>query len=182
MAAARGWGDHDDPGAALQATGTLAKLLVPTLRNTYTPTELHAGLQHNVVPPAAEALVDGRYVPGFETEFYQDVQDLLGDLVTVEPVFRNTALETPFTGQVPEAIVSALAATDPDGLTVPTCLPIGTDAKHFARLGLNCYGFVPLQLPSTFDFPAMFHGADERVPVSALQFGREVLRHFFAAC
>jgi hypothetical protein len=47
---------------------------------------------------------------------------------------------------------------------IPTCLPTGTDAKHFARLGINCYGFVPMQLPASFDFPAMFHGADERDP------------------
>jgi acetylornithine deacetylase/succinyl-diaminopimelate desuccinylase-like protein len=180
--AARGWADLDDAEKALHATGALGKLLVPTLRNTYTPTELHAGLQHNVVPPVAEAMVDGRFVPGFEAEFYRDLQDLLGDLVAVEPVFRNDAVETPFAGRVPEAIVAAIAATDPDSITVPTCLPIGTDAKHFARLGMSCYGFVPLQLPTSYDFAAMFHGADERVPVSALRFGRQVLRRFFASC
>ena len=83
---------------------------------------------------------------------------------------------------MPEAIVASLTAEDPEAVTIPTCLPIGTDAKHFARLGINCYGFVPLQLPSAFDFPAMFHGADERVPVSALSFGQRVLHNFFARC
>jgi acetylornithine deacetylase/succinyl-diaminopimelate desuccinylase-like protein len=180
--AAESWSDAPDPESALRATGPLARLLVPTLRNTYTPTELHAGLQHNVVPPVAEALVDGRFVPGFEAEFHQEVQDLLGALVTVEPVFDNRALETPFTGSVPEAIQAALAAVDPGSVTVPTCLPIGTDAKHFARLGMSCYGFVPLQVPPTFDFAAMFHGADERVPVSALEFGRAALDAFFRRC
>jgi len=180
--AAKNWYNTDDAESALHATGSLAKLLVPTLRNTYNATELHAGLQHNVVPSIAEALVDGRFVPGFETEFYQEIQDLLSDLVEVQPVFRNDALETPFVGRVPDAIVSSLAAEDPDGVTVPTCLPIGSDAKHFARLGIRCYGFVPLRLPSSFDFPAMFHGVDERVPVSALNFGQQVLQRFFSAC
>ena len=29
----------------------------------------------------------------------------------------------------------------------------------------------PLRLPGSCDFPGMFHGVDERVPVSALNFG-----------
>ncbi len=39
-------------------------------------------------------------------------------------------------------------------------LPIGTDAKHVAHLGIRCYGFIPMQPPVAFDFPAVFHGAD----------------------
>ena len=62
--AARAWDGEPDAELALGATGSLARLLVPTLRNTYNATELHAGLQHNVVPPVAEALIDGRFVPG----------------------------------------------------------------------------------------------------------------------
>ncbi|HET7397637.1 MAG TPA: M20/M25/M40 family metallo-hydrolase [Intrasporangium sp.] len=182
VAAAKTWHGAPDGESALHATGPLAKLLVPVLRNTYNATELHAGLQHNVVPPVAEALVDGRFVPGHEAEFYSEIEELLGDLVAVEPVFSNAAVETAFTGAVPDAIVAALAAEDPHGVTVPTCLPIGTDAKHFATLGMKCFGFVPLQLPSDFDFPTMFHGADERVPVSALCFGQRVLERFFRAC
>lgn len=180
--AARAWHNEQDADLALDATGSLARLLVPTLRNTYNATELHAGLQHNVVPPVAEALIDGRFVPGHEAAFYEDIEDLVGDLVDVERVFHNGALETPFSGPVPEAIVDSLAAEDPGAVTIPTCLPIGTDAKHFARLGINCYGFVPMQLPASFDFPAMFHGADERVPLSALSFGQRVLQDFFTRC
>jgi acetylornithine deacetylase/succinyl-diaminopimelate desuccinylase-like protein len=32
------------------------------------------------------------------------------------------------------------------------------------------------------DFSAMFHGVDERVPVSSLQFGVRVLDRFLATC
>ncbi len=180
--AARQWHGADTADAAMKATGPLAKLLVPTLRNTYNATELRAGLQHNVVPPVAEALVDGRFVPGYDAEFYSELESLVGDLVEVERVLHNKALETPFVGPVPEAITAAIAAEDPQGIAVPGCLPIGTDAKHFARLGINCFGFVPLQLPAGFDFPSMFHGADERIPVTALTFGERVLTRFFSSC
>ncbi len=58
----------------------------------------------------------------------------------------------------------------------------GTDAKHFSDLGIRCFGFAPLKLPPELDFAALFHGVDERVPVSALTFGTRVLKHFLLHC
>ncbi len=181
-AVVKSWHDTDDAETALRATGPLAKLLGPTLRNTYTVTGLHAGIQPNVVPELAEALVDGRFIPGHEAAFYDQVSGLLSDLVQVNPVFQSQALETPFSGPVPDAIRTSIAAEDANAVTVPACFPISTDAKHFAGLAINCFGFTPLQLPPSFDFPAMFHGVDERVPVSALEFGQRVLQRFFTEC
>ena len=60
-------------------------------------------------------------------------------------------------------------------MPAPYLMSAGTDAKAFARLGIECYGFVPLRLPHDLDFTALFHGIDERVPVDALQFGVRVL-------
>jgi acetylornithine deacetylase/succinyl-diaminopimelate desuccinylase-like protein len=54
----------------------------------------------------------------------------------------------------------------------------GTDAKGWSELGMRCYGFTPLKLAPQFDFVAMFHGVDERVPVEALRFGVDVFDHF----
>ena len=36
----------------------------------------------------------------------------------------------------------------------------------------------PLKLPEGFDYQALFHGVDERVPVEALHFGVRVLDRF----
>ena len=47
-----------------------------------------------------------------------------------------------------------------------------------AELGITGYGFAPLQLTGDLDFSAMFHGVDERVPISALKFGTRVLGDF----
>ena len=57
----------------------------------------------------------------------------------------------------------------------------GTDAKSFQELGMRCFGFSPLRLPPELDFVGMFHGIDERVPVSGLQFGVRALSRFLAA-
>ena len=76
---------------------------------------------------------------------------------------------------------AAILSADPDARTVPYMLSGGTDAKHFARLGIRCFGFAPLKLPPDLDFAALFHGVDERVPVDALTFGTRVLEHFLSA-
>jgi len=65
---------------------------------------------------------------------------------------------------------------------VPYCLSGGTDAKHFSKLGIRCFGFSPLRLPSELDFSGMFHGVDERVPVASLQFGVRVLDRLLDTC
>ena len=63
-------------------------------------------------------------------------------------------------------------------LQVPYLMSGGTDAKHWAKLGMRCFGFTPLRLPPDLDFTALFHGVDERVPVDALQFGARVFDRF----
>jgi acetylornithine deacetylase/succinyl-diaminopimelate desuccinylase-like protein len=56
----------------------------------------------------------------------------------------------------------------------------GTDAKQFSRLGLTCYGFTPLVLPEGYDYYAMFHGTDERIPLSALDASVRIMDRFLA--
>jgi acetylornithine deacetylase/succinyl-diaminopimelate desuccinylase-like protein len=61
----------------------------------------------------------------------------------------------------------------------------GTDAKALDRLGIPTYGFVPLRLEAGTPFLDLYHADDERLPVSALEFGvpvlDEVVRRFVAA-
>jgi acetylornithine deacetylase/succinyl-diaminopimelate desuccinylase-like protein len=99
-----------------------------------------------------------------------------------EFVNRDVAVETTFDGPTIDAMAASLRAEDPHARAVPYMLSGGTDAKAFARLGIRCYGFVPLLLPSTLDFGALFHGVDERVPVRSVQFGVRVLDRFLRAC
>jgi len=57
-----------------------------------------------------------------------------------------------------------------------------TDGRTFSRLGIQTYGFLPMNLPPEFDFSQTIHAADERIPVEALDFGTnaiyEALEHF----
>ncbi|MEU4545579.1 M20/M25/M40 family metallo-hydrolase [Nonomuraea dietziae] len=160
--------------------GPLARMIGAVLRNTANPTMLQGGYKANVIPQSAEAVVDGRFLPGFEEEFFATIDELLGPNVTREFVQHQVALEFAFEGPLVRAMAQALTEEDPGGLAVPYTLSGGTDLKAFSRLGITGYGFAPLKLPADLDFSGMFHGVDERVPVDSLRFGVRVLDRFLA--
>ena len=170
--------DPDDLEATVAKLGPIARIIGASLRNTVNPTQLEAGYKVNVIPQTATAYVDGRFLPGYEREFETELDDLLGPDVTREYVNHDIALETDFDGALVGAMAAALQAEDAGARPVPYCLSGGTDAKHFSRLGMRCFGFSPLRLPPDLDFAGMFHGVDERVPTSSLEFGARVLDRF----
>jgi acetylornithine deacetylase/succinyl-diaminopimelate desuccinylase-like protein len=171
--------DPEDMAGTLATLGSFSRMFGATLRNTANPTMLNAGYKVNVIPGDAEAHVDGRFLPGYEDEFFATVDELLGDKVTRETVVEDVALETEFSGSLVEAMKACLRAEDPQSLTAPLLMSAGTDAKSWSRLGIRCFGFAPLQLPPDLDFLGMFHGIDERVPTTSLEFGSRVLDRFF---
>jgi acetylornithine deacetylase/succinyl-diaminopimelate desuccinylase-like protein len=172
----------NDPSLTLSKVGTVSRIIGATLRNTVNPTVLRAGYKVNVVPQTATAEVDGRFLPGYEEEFFAELDRVLGPGVTREFIHTDIAVETTPDGDLYDAMTSALLAEDPDAQVIPYCLSAGTDAKSFSRLGMRCFGFTPLQLPPDMDFSGMFHGVDERVPVDALRFGVRVLDRFLDGC
>ena len=172
----------NEPATVLAKIGPIARMVGATLTNTANPTMLSAGYKVNVVPQAASAHVDGRFLPGLEDEFLAEIDGLLGSGVHREFVKNAVAVETTFDGALVEAMTAALLGADPEGKVVPYCLSGGTDAKWFSKLGIRCFGFTPLRLPHDLDFAGMFHGVDERVPVTALEFGTEVLDRFIDLC
>lgn len=170
--------DPADRQQLARAMGSLSRIVGATLGNTAHPTMLTAGFKANVIPRDAEAVVDGRFLPGHEEQFLDTIDGLLVDGVSREFVHHDIALETTFDGPTIDAMAAALRAEDPAARPVPYMLSGGTDAKAWSRLGVRCYGFAPLKLPPELDFAAMFHGVDERVPVDAVKFGVRVLHRF----
>jgi acetylornithine deacetylase/succinyl-diaminopimelate desuccinylase-like protein len=171
-----------DLAGTIAKLGPIARVVGATLRDTANPTMLKAGYKANVIPATAEAVVDCRILPGRQAAFEREVDELIGTDVTREWITELPSYETTFDGDLVDAMNSAILSVDPDARIVPYMLSGGTDAKHFARLGIRCFGFAPLQLPPDLDFTALFHGVDERVPVDALKFGTQVLEHFLQHC
>ncbi|MGW1066653.1 M20/M25/M40 family metallo-hydrolase [Streptomyces aureus] len=171
-------GDLDDVDALLDKLGPAAALVESTVRNSANPTMLSAGYKVNVIPGEAVAFVDGRYLPGGEDEFRATMDELTGPDVEWEFHHREVALQAPLDSPTYARMRAAVEEFAPEGHVVPYCMSGGTDAKQFSRLGITGYGFTPLRLPEGFDYQAMFHGVDERVPVEALHFGVHVLDRF----
>lgn len=174
--------DSPDLDGAVAKLGSIGRMIAATLRDTANPTMLNAGYKANVIPATAEAVVDCRVLPGRLKAFEKEVDELIGPDVSREWIVDLPSYETAFDGELLDAMNAAILAADPDARTVPYMLAGGTDAKHFARLGIRCFGFAPLRLPPELDFSALFHGVDERVPVESLRFGAQVLEHFLRNC
>jgi acetylornithine deacetylase/succinyl-diaminopimelate desuccinylase-like protein len=164
----------------LPRLGPAAALVEATVRNSANPTMLAAGYKVNVIPAEATGYVDGRVLPGYENEFAATLDELTGPDVSWDYLHREVPLEAPLAGPLVAAMTGALLAEDPGASVVPYCMGGGTDAKQFSRLGMAGYGFTPLELPPGFDYYAMFHGVNERVPVSALHFAVRVMTRFLA--
>ena len=163
------------PDEVVLSTGSAAGFIHATLHTTTNPTLLKAGYKHNVIPDVAEALIDIRTLPGQEDEVLARVRELVGDDIEIVVMHRDVGLENSFDGALVDAMVGTLKAHDPGAEVLPYLLSGGTDNKALSKLGIKGYGFAPLQLPPGLDFPGMFHGVDERVPLDALVFGRQVL-------
>ena len=164
----------------VQEFGSASRMLAAVLRHTTNPTMLDAGYKVNVVPGHAEAFVDGRFLPGHEEDFLGTLRELVGPDVELDWVSKQSGLETPYDGEVADAMTASVLEEDPDALVAPFLMSGGTDAKHFTKLGMRAFGFTPLQLPEDLDFTALFHGVDERVPVDALEFGARVFDRFLS--
>jgi len=174
--------DSPDLEGAIGKLGPIARIVGATLRDTANPTMLQAGYKANVIPATAEAVLDCRVLPGRQAAFEREVDELIGPGVTREWVTELPSYETEFDGDLVDAMNAALLRVDPEARIVPYMMSGGTDAKAFVRLGIRCFGFIPLRLPPELDFAALFHGVDERVPVDALEFGTAVLEHFLTHC
>src|SRR5699024_3863767 len=106
------------------------------------------------------------------------LKGLAGEGIDIEAEDEGEALESPFDTPLVAQMKKSLLADDPTAKVLPYTLSGGTDNKSMAEIGITGYGFAPLQLTGDLDFPAMFHGVDERVRTHARKFGARVLGDF----
>jgi len=159
----------------LPLLGPTAEVVDPILRNTVSPTILHASDKVNVIPGEVSVEMDGRLLPGFSPgDLLAELGQLLGDEVEFEVTQYSPGPPDPDMGLF-DTLSGILSEADPGGVPVPLIVPGVTDASHFAQLGIQTYGFTPMKLPARFSFWRLLHGVDERIPVEALAFGSEAI-------
>lgn len=162
----------------LTLLGEKGQQLGAGLRNTASPTMVQGGHKINVIPSEITLDLDGRLLPGFGPEdMVCELKGLLGGLasdgsvgiqvINYEPGPKTADMER-------YAVLAGLIRNaDPQGTPCPYQVYGVTDARHFAKLGIQSYGFVPLQVSD--ELLSTVHGADERIPVATLEWGAQIM-------
>jgi acetylornithine deacetylase/succinyl-diaminopimelate desuccinylase-like protein len=153
----------------------------PLLHNTVNATIVRGGGKINVVPSEIEVELDGRLLPGqTPDDLLREVRDAVGIDLDLEIVTND-----PGTGEPDMALwdtlVASLHAEEPDATVVPFLMPGVSDARFFARLGIQTYGFLPMRLPADLNFMSLIHAADERIPVDSVEFGTKAIERVLHA-
>lgn len=160
----------------LKGLGPLQSFLVPQFQNVVNPTIVRGGDKLNVIPEEVSVMMDARLLPGISPE------KLLEEL---RAVIRDDQVELEIEQYIPgraeidmgmfELLGKIIQEKDPEGIPIPMMLPGVSDARFFNRLGIQTYGFIPMQIPSEMEFLGLIHAADERIPVAALAFGTDAI-------
>jgi acetylornithine deacetylase/succinyl-diaminopimelate desuccinylase-like protein len=166
-------------GAVLAELGLDGRMFEGLLHNTAVPTVISGGSKSNVIPGSVEIQVDGRMLPGQRGEdFIEEVRALCaGDALVeprISPIPPAPAYQSP-QGPFFDHLCRVVRELDPEARPLPCLATFATDARHFSRLGTDCYGFAPMRLPRNMPFWALFHGANERIPIDGLAFGMRAL-------
>jgi len=147
----------------------------PLLRNTVNATIVRAGEKVNVVPAFVDVELDARALPGFgPDDVIGEVQAIVGDDIELELVRYDAGPPEPRLDQF-KTLAEIIEELEPGAIPVPLLQAGVTDARFFAQLGIQNFGFLPLKLPGNFRFTNLIHAADERVPAGAIEFGAEAV-------
>ena len=159
----------------LDRMGERARVLDPILHNTVSATVVRASDKFNVIPAAAEVMLDGRLLPGFDPrDLCDELRAPAGDDVELEVVKHDPGPAEPDLALY-GMLGAILEEADPGSKAVPLLMPGVSDGRFFSRLGIQTYGFTPMRLPADFSFWSGVHGADERIPVEAVEFGTRAI-------
>lgn len=173
--------DESSVQAVIDQLGDGAGALRWTIRTSSTPTMLNAGYKVNVIPGTASAQVDVRFPPGFLETTLASLETIIGG--EVEWSYPEQGCPPQADPQSPWfcAMSQAIKRADPQAVVVPYCMGGSSDARSFATLGLQCYGFTPLMLDPNGRRWTGIHVVDERVPIASVVAGHAVYKDFLSA-
>jgi acetylornithine deacetylase/succinyl-diaminopimelate desuccinylase-like protein len=103
-----------------------------------------------------------------------ELQQIAGDDIEFEIQRYDPGMLEPDMSQF-NTLAEIICQADPLGTPVPLLLSGVTDGRFFNHLGIQTYGFLPMQLPDEFNFTQTIHAADERIPIAALTFGAKAI-------
>jgi acetylornithine deacetylase/succinyl-diaminopimelate desuccinylase-like protein len=155
----------------LDAFGERGRIFDPLLHNTVSATIVGGGEKVNVIPDSITLSLDGRLLPGFGPEqLFAELRAVSGIEMELEIVRHDPVAAEPDLALF-DTLAEALRELDPAAKPIPMLLPGVTDGRFFSKLGIQTYGFLPMQLPAELPFMQLIHAPDERLPADAVEFG-----------
>jgi acetylornithine deacetylase/succinyl-diaminopimelate desuccinylase-like protein len=161
--------------SVLKLLGEKGRMFEPLFHNTVNATIVHGGEKVNVIPSEIVLALDGRLLPGYTPDdMIAELRPIIGDEVELELVRHDPGPAEPDMGLF-NLLADILRDADPEGIPMPLLLTGTSDARFFSRLGIQTYGYTPMNLPAEFNFAQLAHAADERIPVEAVDFGTSAI-------
>jgi len=155
--------------------GETGRNLEPLFRNTINATLVRGGDKPNVIPSEIALGLDARLLPGFTLDdLLAELRPILGTQIELDVrLYDPDARDLDF--GLLDLLGELLCEAEPEAIPIPYLLPGSSDARFFSRLGIQTYGFTPMNLPEEFNFFETIHASDERIPVAAVEFGADIL-------
>lgn len=114
---------------------------------------MRGGHSANVIPGEVTVDLDCRLLPGFSpADVFAELRTLARVDMELEVLRHDPAGPASLDMALFETLAGILRELDPSARPVPMLLPAVTDGRFFARLGIQTYGFLPMQLPSELRF------------------------------
>ena len=159
----------------LDLVGERVRTFDALLHNTVSATIVGGGEKINVIPGEVSVELDCRLLPGFgPQDVFAELRAVTGVEMEFEVIRHDTVSAEADLGLF-ATLADSLRELDPSAKPVPLLLPGVTDGRFFSRLGIQTYGFLPMQLPGELRFMELIHAEDERLPAAALEFGTRAI-------
>jgi len=171
-------GEGADPGQLLAGLPADDAIYLDSVtRHTANPTIVRTSQKINMIPSEVTVDIDGRILPGEFTlgDFIGELRAVVGHEVEFDLLLEGERMPEPRFGPFYDLLARLVGELDPQAIPLPMITPASTDARLFAQLGMECYGWLPMRLPPGSRYHELLHAADERIPVDSIRFGADSL-------
>jgi acetylornithine deacetylase/succinyl-diaminopimelate desuccinylase-like protein len=147
----------------------------PLLHNTVNAIMVKGGERINVVPGEVTLYLDGRILPILNDN---DLRDELINVIGHDCDIKITNYEKAKDDadlSLFDMLSDILKEKEPDCIPIPIIISASTDARLLAKLDIQTYGYLPIDLPEGFSFMSAVHAADERIPVKSMYSGTDAI-------
>lgn len=156
----------------LGSSGSVFEVL---LYNSFNITMIEAGKNINVIPSVSSAYLDVRLLPGEGIEdFVELLKQKCADIEFEIVVFDENQGEIDL--KYFETLSKIITDRVSDAIPIPLVFTAVTDGRFLSNLGIQTYGFTPMNYDESFDPIALIHNGNEKIPVDSLYFGVECVK------